>query len=128
MTAPRVVPAFDEIEDYEPGLDLRVEPVPIEELALERGEEALAAIGDPQLVPADGCEVPLDEIRHRARRLIADGRAKRLAPAHALQAGAPQEPRDSLASDRNPPIRELGMDAGPAVGATRLAVDRLDQR
>ena len=42
MTAPRIVPAFDEIEDGEARFDLRAEPVPIEELALERREEALA--------------------------------------------------------------------------------------
>ena len=41
MAAPRIVPAFDEIEDGEPRLDLRAEPVPIEEFALERREEAL---------------------------------------------------------------------------------------
>jgi putative transposase len=35
------------------------------------------------------------------------------------------EPRDSRASNMNPTICELGMDAGPTVGATRLAVDRL---
>src|SRR5262245_55408623 len=42
MTTPRVVPAFDEIEDGEARFDLRAERMPIEELALERREEALA--------------------------------------------------------------------------------------
>src|SRR5215831_14568789 len=42
MAAPRIVPAFDEIEDGEACLDLRAEAVPIEELALERREETLA--------------------------------------------------------------------------------------
>ena len=42
MATPRVVPAFDEIEDREPGLHLRPEPMPVQELALERREEAFA--------------------------------------------------------------------------------------
>ena len=36
-----VVPAFDEIEDRPPGLVVRTQRRPVEELALERGEEAL---------------------------------------------------------------------------------------
>ena len=45
MTAPRIVPAFDEIEHRETRLDRRAEPVPIKELALERREEAPALPG-----------------------------------------------------------------------------------
>ena len=46
-----VVPAFDELEDRHPRLGVRAEPAPLDELALERGEEALAhrvvvAVGD----------------------------------------------------------------------------------
>ena len=41
MAAVRVVPAFDEFEDRHPGFDLCLEPVTVEELALERREEAL---------------------------------------------------------------------------------------
>jgi len=37
-------------------------------------------------------------------------------------------PRDPLAPDGNPTFRELGMDSWHAVGAARLAVDRLDFR
>ena len=40
MATPRVVPAFDEIEDGETGLHLRPEAMPVQELALERCEEA----------------------------------------------------------------------------------------
>jgi len=42
MTAARIVPAFDEVEHGEAGVDLRPETLPIQQLALERGEEALA--------------------------------------------------------------------------------------
>ena len=42
MSTSWVVPAFDEVEDGEPRLDLRPEALAIEELALERCEEALA--------------------------------------------------------------------------------------
>jgi hypothetical protein len=42
MATPRVVPAFDEIEDRETGLHLRLEAMPVQELALERREEAFA--------------------------------------------------------------------------------------
>lgn len=38
----RLVPAPDEPEDRHPRLDLRPKPAPIQELALERREEALA--------------------------------------------------------------------------------------
>ena len=38
----RIVPALDEVEDSETSLDLVLETRSIEELALERGEEALA--------------------------------------------------------------------------------------
>jgi hypothetical protein len=83
-------------------------------------------VGHPQLVRAGDREVTLDEIRRRPGRLIADRRAECLPPAHALQAGAPHEPRDPLAPDVNSPVCELGMDAGHAVGTARLAVDCLD--
>jgi hypothetical protein len=46
----RVVPALDELEDGHLGLGLDAEAAPIEELAFERREEALAqatqALGD----------------------------------------------------------------------------------
>jgi hypothetical protein len=42
MATPRVVPAFDEIEDRETGLHLRPEAMPVKELTLERREEAFA--------------------------------------------------------------------------------------
>src|SRR5207253_8185428 len=42
MAASRVVPAFDEVEDGEAGVGLSREPLSIEQLALERCEEALA--------------------------------------------------------------------------------------
>ena len=42
MAAARVVPAFDEVEDGEAGVGLSWEPLSIEQLALERCEEALA--------------------------------------------------------------------------------------
>src|SRR5262245_27512352 len=42
MATPKVVPAFHEAEDDKASFDLRAEAVPIEELALERREEALA--------------------------------------------------------------------------------------
>ncbi len=42
MTAARVVPALDEVEDRQASLGLGGEPLAIEQLALERGEEALA--------------------------------------------------------------------------------------
>ena len=45
VAALRVVPAFDEFEDRHPGFDLRLEPVTVEELALERGEEVLTEGG-----------------------------------------------------------------------------------
>ena len=38
----RVVPALDVAEESHPGLDVRPEGVPVEELALEAGEEGLA--------------------------------------------------------------------------------------
>jgi hypothetical protein len=38
----RIVPALDEVEDGKAGLDVVLEAGSIEELALERGEEALA--------------------------------------------------------------------------------------
>src|SRR5207302_1943673 len=38
----RIVPAFDEVEDGEARVGLRAEAVAIEQLALERREEALA--------------------------------------------------------------------------------------
>ena len=41
MPAMRVVEALDEVEHGEARLDLRAEAGPIEELALERGEETL---------------------------------------------------------------------------------------
>jgi hypothetical protein len=42
MAALRVVPALDEVEDGHPGLGLGAEAVAVEQLALERREEALA--------------------------------------------------------------------------------------
>src|SRR3989475_10076298 len=42
MPAARVVPALDEVEDAEAGLGRRWEALPIEQLALEGCEEALA--------------------------------------------------------------------------------------
>src|SRR3990170_1656691 len=42
MAAPRVVPALDEVEDRKAGLGRRAEAVTVEQLALERREEALA--------------------------------------------------------------------------------------
>jgi len=42
MTTTRIVEALDEIEERNPRLGLRLEPTPVEELAFERGEEALA--------------------------------------------------------------------------------------
>jgi hypothetical protein len=42
MAAMRVVPAFDEVEDCHAGLDLGLETTPVEQLAFERGEKALA--------------------------------------------------------------------------------------
>jgi hypothetical protein len=41
MQPARVVPALDEVEDRHPGLGLGGEATPIQELALEGGEEAL---------------------------------------------------------------------------------------
>src|SRR5271156_2365470 len=38
----RVVPALDEVEDRQARLDLGLEAAPVEQLAFERGEEALA--------------------------------------------------------------------------------------
>src|SRR5262249_18559840 len=37
-----VVPAFNEVEDHRPWVELRAKPVAVQQLALERGEEALA--------------------------------------------------------------------------------------
>jgi hypothetical protein len=42
VAAPRIVPAFNELEDGHTGLRLGAELAPVEQLALERGEEALA--------------------------------------------------------------------------------------
>src|SRR5712692_7135069 len=42
MAPPRIVPAFDEVEDGEARVGLRAEAFAIEQLALERREEALA--------------------------------------------------------------------------------------
>lgn len=42
MPAVRVVPALDEVEDGHPRLCLRAEAAPVDQLALQRGEEALA--------------------------------------------------------------------------------------
>jgi hypothetical protein len=42
MTAAAIVKSFDELERGHPRLGLRLEPTPVEKLALERGEEALA--------------------------------------------------------------------------------------
>src|SRR5438552_16012829 len=42
MSTPRIVPAFDEVEDGEARVGRRAEAVAIEQLALERREEALA--------------------------------------------------------------------------------------
>jgi hypothetical protein len=42
MTTARIVPAFDEVEHRESGVDLRPEPLPIQQLTLEGREEALA--------------------------------------------------------------------------------------
>jgi hypothetical protein len=56
MATPRVVPAFDEIEDREPGLPRRPEPMPVQELALERREEAFAErfVEASPTLPIDG--------------------------------------------------------------------------
>lgn len=42
MPAARIVPALDEVEDGSARLHPGAEPLAIEQLALERGEEALA--------------------------------------------------------------------------------------
>src|ERR1700704_1638931 len=42
MTASRVVEALDELEHRDPRLGLSLEPTPVEKLAFQRGEEALA--------------------------------------------------------------------------------------
>src|SRR2546425_6867315 len=42
MSAPRIVPAFDEVEHGKASVGLRAEAFAIEQLALERREEALA--------------------------------------------------------------------------------------
>ena len=41
MTTLRVVPTFDEVEHGDLGLSLALEAPPLEQLALERGKEAL---------------------------------------------------------------------------------------
>ena len=41
MTTVRVVPALDELEDRHTRLGLRLETVPVNQLAFERGKEAL---------------------------------------------------------------------------------------
>src|SRR6516162_11139596 len=42
MTTARVIEALDEFEHRDPRLGLRLEPAPVEKLAFQRGEEALA--------------------------------------------------------------------------------------
>src|SRR5262245_65375180 len=42
MTAAWIVEALDELEHRHPRLGLGLEPTPVEKLALQRGEEALA--------------------------------------------------------------------------------------
>ena len=42
MPSARIVPSFDELEDGHAGLGVRAQAYPVDELALERGKEALA--------------------------------------------------------------------------------------
>ena len=53
----RVVPALDVAEERQAGLGLGLEGVPVEQLALEAGEEALAqgvVVGVADILPIDG--------------------------------------------------------------------------
>ena len=56
MTAGRVVPALDELEACHAGLALGRERAPIEQLAFECGEEALATIALSKQSPTDPIE------------------------------------------------------------------------
>jgi len=58
MPPVRVVPAFDEVEDGHPGLDLGREAPAVQQLALEGGKEALA----------EGIDAPIAVKRLAGRR------------------------------------------------------------
>ncbi len=95
MAAPRVVPALDEVENREAGLGRRAEPVPVEQLALERREEALAervVVGvahAPHRGPSAGLPTAATEgeggvlaalvrvMNHVARPAVSDGHIQR---------------------------------------------------
>src|SRR5437879_13434315 len=95
MSTPRIVPAFDEAEDGEARVGLRAEAVAMEQLALERREEALAhgvVVGiahtthrrpDAGLAtaPAEGERRVLAALirvmNHRGRSALCDGHVER---------------------------------------------------
>ena len=64
MTTAWVVPAFDELEDRHARFGLGTERAPVDELALQRGKEALGH-GVVEAIPADPVEGTTPISRHR---------------------------------------------------------------
>ena len=85
-------------------------------------------VRDPQPIGVGRCELAVDEIRCRPRRLVSHRRGERFPTAHALHPGVPHEPGDALATDLEAARREFGVDARRAVRAARHPVNRIDVR
>src|SRR5882724_5846944 len=85
-------------------------------------------VRDPQPIGAGRRELAVDEIRGRPRRLVSHRRVERFPAAHALDAGVPHEPGDTLAADLDAARREFSVDAWRAVRAARHPVNRIDVR
>ena len=87
---------------------LRLEPVPVDEFAFERGEE----VARYQV----GCLAAAVAPR-------GDGE---LAAAHPGKSGLAHQPGDALAADANARSREVDLDAGGTIGAVRGCMRRTD--
>src|SRR6266849_2468441 len=153
MSTPRIVPAFDEVEDGEARVGLRVEGVAIEQLALERREEALAhgvVVGiahtahrrpDAGLAtaPAEGERRVLAALirvmNHRGRSALRDGHVERGQDELGAEMGF-HRPADDAATPRvehdgeiqEAARREFSVDARRAVRAARHPVNRVNVR
>ncbi len=65
-----IVPPFNEVEHLPLRLGLRAEPLPLKQLALQRGEEALATKALSKQSPTDPMEGRTPAALHRSPKAI----------------------------------------------------------
>jgi hypothetical protein len=81
-------------------------------------------VGDPKLVGAVGGEIPLHQVRRRARVAIPPGGDDATAAADADDASRPHQPGNPLLADCPAFGSQLGMNSRGTIGAARDSMDR----